>query len=116
MVYSLIFWVLAAICNSVMDTLVHHYSTSVFKKLNSAVWNPEVSWKSAAYLPYTKYKIDAWHLFKSAMIIFLALSIISAWIFGPPLLNVWWFYLITFVWLGVVWNGVFNLFYNHILR
>lgn len=116
MVYSLIFFALAAICNAVMDTLVHHYSTSIFRKMDVKFWNPEVSWRYAMYIPCTKYKVDAWHLFKSAMIVFLALSVISAWISEPPLLNVWWFYLLGFIFLGILWNGVFNIFYNYILR
>jgi len=116
MAYSLIFFALAAMCNAVMDTLVHHYYRSIFVNMNKYFWNPEESWLHAKVIPFTKYKLDAWHLFKSAMIIFLALAVISAWVSGPPLLNVWWFYLIAFIWLGVLWNGVFNLFYNHILR
>jgi hypothetical protein len=122
MVVSLTFWVLAAICNACMDTLAHHYYTSIFYKpsnINNAKWisffNPDISSISAYTLPYTKYKVDAWHLFKSSMIIFLALSITFAWMSGPPLLNIWWYYLGFFILLGIIWNGIFNIFYNHLL-
>lgn len=118
MVYSLILWTLAAICNSACDTLSHHYYSSVFcrKGWSAKFWNPILSSTEAYVIPYTKYKLDAWHLFKSSMIILLALSITFAWMYGPPLLNVWWYYVGLFILLGIVWNGVFNLFYNHILR
>lgn len=100
-----------------MDTLTHHYYRSIFfkKDFNKYFWNPEESWLHAKMLPFTKYRLDAWHLFKSAMIIFQASAIITAWI-ETPLFNVWWFYLSFFILLGIVWNGTFNLFYNHILR
>lgn len=117
MVYSLIFWVLAAISNAVMDTLKYHYYTSIFfqKFGNNPFWNEDLEDAKPYIIPGTKYKVNAWHLFKSGMIIFQALSIISAWVYGPPLLNIWWFYLAGLIWLGILWNGVFNIFYNHLL-
>jgi hypothetical protein len=96
---------LASICNSIMDTLTHHFSQSIFRNKNEEFWNPNVSWKFAFYLPYTKYKVDAWHLLKSAMIIFICLAIV----FGNKL-NI-----IDFILLGTLWNIVFNIFYNHLL-
>lgn len=117
MAYSLIFWMLAAICNAVMDTLEHHFSTSIFnhRKLKDKFWNPFISSWCAPYIRFTKYKLDAWHLFKSSMIVFQALSITFAWMYGPPLLNIWWYYIGFFIMLGITWNGTFNIFYNHIL-
>lgn len=116
MVFSILLFGLAAILNAVMDTLTYHFSTSIFKKLNPNFWNPEVSWKTAKYLPLTKYKLDEWHLAKSGMIISLALSLTTALIPQWFFYDVWWFYLVFFLILGVVWNGLFNLFYNSILR
>jgi hypothetical protein len=119
MEYSLLFWALAAICNACMDTLKHHYDSSIFfrkfGRLNG-FWNEDAKDAHPYYLPYSKYKLNAWHLLKSTMIILFALSALSAWISGPPLFNIWWFYLLALAWYGLIWNGVFNLFYNCILR
>lgn len=123
--YSIIFWVLAAICCSVCDTLAHHYYTSVFykkKEMYKSVlkwnlfWDIELSNKYPIYIPLTKYKVDAWHLFKSAGIVLQALAILAAWIDHPPFLNVWWFYLTMFIFMGIAWNMTFNLFYNWLLK
>jgi hypothetical protein len=98
---SILFIILAAICNAVMDVLQFHFHTSVFKYMGK-LWNPDISWKVAKMLPFTKYKLDAWHIFKSMMIVFLLFAM-----YGFS----WWF-----VVGGIVWNLTFNLFYNKILR
>lgn len=117
MAYSLIFWMLAAICNAVMDTLVHHYHISIFKNMkNTHFWNPDISWRFAPCLPYTKYKVDSWHLVKSTMIICLALSIVFIWQAKEFTINTWWYYMLFFILLGIIWNSTFNIFYNHILK
>ncbi len=122
MVYSLIFFALAAACNSVMDAITHHYYTSIFFGLDFKFWNPAFSWKFAKFIPYTKFRIDAWHLFKSAMIVFFVLSLIfyyfgmSEFVPYPDGFKVKSIVLLsTLVVYGLVWNGVFNLFYNHLL-
>jgi len=102
---SYIFLALASICNAIMDTLTHHFSQSIFRNKNGDFWNPNISWRVATYIPYTKYKVDAWHLFKSSMIIFICLAIVFA-----NKLNI-----VDFVLLGTLWNIVFNIFYNHLL-
>jgi hypothetical protein len=102
---SYIFLAIAAIFNAIMDTLTHHFSTSVFKNKNEEFWNPNVSWKFATFFPYTKYRVDAWHLAKSAMIVNICLAIVS---FNGN----WWEFFI----LGLLWNFSFNIFYNKILR
>lgn len=102
---SYIFLALASVCNAVMDTLTHHFSQSIFRNRNGDFWNPNVSWQYVNFLPYTRYRADAWHLLKSAMIIFICLAIVFA-----DNLNI-----IDFVLLGTIWNIVFNLFYNHLL-
>ena len=102
---SYILLALASICNAIMDTLAHHYSSSKFQNLNDKFWNPNISWQYAHYLPFTNYKIDAWHLFKSAMIVFMCASICFANSFN----------ILDFICLGILWNIIFNLFYNHLL-
>lgn len=124
LILVVLFWILAAICNAVSDTLDHHYYVSIFHRpenINNARWtnffNPEKSSISAYILPFTKYKLDAWHLSKSLMIIFFVCSLLCA-IKVPniPILNTGWFLLIMFIGLGLLWNGTFNLFYNHLLK
>jgi hypothetical protein len=41
----MIYLILAAIFNLIMDTLTHHFNTSVFKGLNPKWWNPNESWQ-----------------------------------------------------------------------
>lgn len=122
MVCSLIFWALAAMCNSVMDTITHHYYRSIFYKPQSLnndkwnnFWNPELSWKSAFIIPLTHYKLDAWHLFKSLMIIFQGIAIIFAWTDNPPFIENFWFNCSVLIIMGFLWNLTFNIFYNKIL-
>ena len=102
---SYLFLILASIMNSVMDTLAHHFSTSIFRNKNESFWNPNISWKYAKYIPLTNYKVDAWHIFKSLMIIFICLAIVYS-----RGLN-----LIDFIFLGIIWNFTFSLFYDKIL-
>ena len=102
---SYIFLALASICNAIMDTLTHHFGYSIFKNKKEEFWNPNESWKFVNFLPFTKYRADAWHLFKSSMIIFICLAIVFA-----NKLNI-----VDFVLLGTLWNIVFNIFYNHLL-
>lgn len=131
---SFIFWSLAAICNSIMDMTDHHYSRSVFKNLNPLWWDGNISWKNK-YLrenpnlelkklfPYKKGFLgeinyptqltDAWHFFKTLMIIFLTLSVVT---FDKNLISSWLGYMIIFIVYYLFWNFWYNLFYNHILH
>src|SRR5947209_5469427 len=62
------FLMLAAFSKAVADTLYHHFDTSVFKKLNPRFWNPAVSANYAKFLPFTKFRWDAWHIANTIMI------------------------------------------------
>lgn len=129
MVYSLIFIILAAICNAVMDACSHYYYRSIFTRYSDLYWNADRSWlnkyidrspekgfrKIFLGFNYPVFLTDAWHLFKSLMIVFLILSITFAWSNNPPFITTWWFYLVIIIVLGTIWNVVFNLFYNHLL-
>lgn len=98
---------LAAIFKAVADTLAHHFDTSVFKGKNTAFWNP-LHPDNDKVKKIGGYPLDAWHLANSAMIF----SFILAAIFNDlPFL--WWLQLIGF---GVLFNLVFVLFYDKILR
>lgn len=127
---SLVLIALAAICNAVMDVCSHHYYYSVFTRFNSQYWNAVHSWANKyvdgkpelgrrkwffgllnIHVAFT----DAWHLFKSLMIVFL----ISAIPFCPSNemgLPEWVYYLLVIGVGGTVWNLVFSLFYNKIFR
>ena len=107
---SILFFILASICNAIMDNLSHHWYKSVFRHKDPKFWNPLVSCNTAKYIPHTKYKVDAWHLLKSAMIVFLALGVSLAYI-TEPIGNIY----IHFIVLGMAWNATFNLFYNKLL-
>lgn len=133
MIYlSLTFLILAAICNAVMDTSVHHYSISKLKSLNPSFWNGEISWRNK-YIDgdSTKGRVkwyfglnkpvqltDAFHFFKMLMIIFICLSIIT---FDKCLVLVgcqyqWYSFIIMLGVYGTMWNLWFSLFYNKILK
>lgn len=110
---SIIFWSLAAICKAIADNLAHHYYKSVFnKKPISKFWDIAWSNRNPIYLPFTKYKWDAWHVSNSFMIVFCACSAI--W-FTFKMLH-WWYYPAILLIYGGVWNSTFNLFYNKILN
>ena len=103
-----IFFVLAAAFKAVADTLEHHFETSVFKKLNLKWWNPDKSGDAVKLLKHTKYRLDAWHLSNSLMIVFF----VCAGIFHKNTLP--WYLDIPVI--GTGFNIVFNTLYNKILR
>lgn len=117
--------ILASICNAIMDITAHKFHRSVFKKLNPQYWNPEISWKNKYvdgdsnkgrvkwFLNFDKpvQLTDAWHLFKSLMIIFLCGAIGVACLISLPIFESF----IIFLTVGVVWNLVFSLFYHKFL-
>ena len=80
-----------------------NFYTSVFKNLNEKFWYKRESWKHAKKI--FGWKLDAWHIAKSLMIISLCLAVV----FYVPVLGT--FDIMLF---GIVWNGTFNLFYNKI--
>ena len=119
---SIILVILATICNAIMDVISFHYSKSVFSKLNPKWWDPSISWKNK-YVDWDRGKqtektiwgikyptalTDAWHLFKSIMILLMILAIVLY----TPFINL----IIDFMIIGTGWNITFNLFYNKILR
>jgi hypothetical protein len=120
---SIIFLVIASICNALMDTITHHYSTSIFSKFNPKFWNGETSWRNK-YIDgdpskgrkkwfYGELNVpvqvtDAWHLSKTIMIIAICSSII---VYDPGFW--WWADLIIY---GIAWNSTFSLFYNRIFK
>ena len=102
---SLFFLCLASFFNACMDKLAWHFEKSCFAELDPKFWNPNVSWKFARKI--FGYKIDAWHLFKSMMIICIALFVLNY----NEMFGFW----IDFIIFGLVWNGIFNIYFNKIL-
>ncbi len=115
---SLVLVMLAAICNAVMDVTQFHFYRSIFNKEPFSVswWNGDISWRN-------KYKngdikqgrtnipvwfTDAFHFFKSLMILLLTLAVISYETMFNPLIDLFM--------LGLAWNTFFSLFYKHILK
>ena len=118
---SINFIILAAICNAVMDKISFHFENSIFNGLNKYFWNPYWSWKNK-YVNQNPYYgrrkflgiklaptfTDAWHLFKSIMIVFMILAVV----FYNPIVCI----LVDVIIYGIVWNVVFNLCFNHLFK
>lgn len=98
---------LAAICNAVMDKVENeNFYTSIFRNLNPNFWYKRQSWDKARKIG--GWKFDAWHVFKSLMLGFLTIAIVSyeelfAWYYDYAI-------------AGGIWIFFFNLFYNRILK
>ena len=97
---SLLFIALAAISKAIADTIKHHPDTSIFK--NRVFWIGE-----GKYFPFTKYKVDGWHICNSIMIGFFVCLKYTKSLYSIP---------IDFVILITLFILIFNLFYNKILR
>lgn len=103
---SIILLIAAATFKAVADTVDHHFDTSIFRRLEPRFWDRDISSDRAKRI--FNYKIDAWHISQSLMIV----CMIAAAIFHEQRLA-WYFELVIG---GVIWNIVFNTFYNKILR
>jgi hypothetical protein len=106
---SLILVFLAAFFNAVMDACENeNYFESRLKNLPKQFWYKRESWKYAAKV--FGYKIDAWHLCKSAMII----SLLCAVIFFDLPVKKWQDVAMYLIAGGLTWNFTFWLFYHKI--
>jgi hypothetical protein len=139
---SLIFLLLAAICNAIMDICAHKFNSSIFtkhpKKIKKASWyrwwNGYYSWRNKynnddpyygrrklwnTEINYPVQFTDSWHLFKMLMIIFIVLSIITYNGFLYVFLKSLQLPLLRWIELsiyGTIWNVTFSLFYHKILK
>lgn len=94
--------VVAAFFNAVMDIVENeNFSNSRFANCNPKFWYKRESWKWAVRIG--GYKIDAWHLAKSIMLI-----LIFARPSRPPVVNYW----VDIAIVGVIWIVSFNTFYK----
>ena len=117
---SLIFVILAAFCNSVMDTLSTRYYVSIFGNFkNRQFWDWNMSWRNKwqwgekengekFFLSSTilSFLTDGWHLAKSLMLAFVSLAII----FYKPI-----FGQVDVFLFCIIWGVVFEVSYNKIL-
>ena len=134
-----LFWVLAAMCNAVMDTIADkaHFDKSIFSKYDPDFWLKTDSWdnkyndidgdgegdvkggfKYNGVFSFLNNILDGWHIFQSLMIIFLAMSatfsffIGELFIFDSLFLNLF----IYFSFLGIAWNVTFSAGYDKFLK
>ena len=126
---SLLCVALAAACNAVMDTATHHFSSSILPQTD--FWNAETSWRLKyvqgnpefgrarwlfGYCQKPVQITDAWHLFKTMMIIFVCAAMAFGASADVPYFNRWTEKGVIFALSGMVWNTVFSLFYDKTLR
>jgi hypothetical protein len=88
-----------------MDTTMFRFDTSIFKSDNTK-WNTWWSDRSKRF--WIVQLNDGWHHFKMWMIVFFILAVIS---YQP----IWTWYIDFWVY-GLVWNLVFNLFFDIVWR
>lgn len=123
---------LAAICNAVMDVTQFHYDNSSFSKLNKQWWDGTVSWKNKyiagdprqgrtkwfnGYFTKPVQITDAFHFFKTLMIIFICCAIAffePLPLYGETKSII--YYPLNILLLGITWNVTFSLFYKTIFR
>lgn len=100
--------VLSAICNAAMDRTgdVVAFNKSIFQHRNQKFWCKEISWLYARKI--FGWKLDAWHIFKSSMIICWALAAIFFKSTG--------YFIVDLLLIGTIWNLFFNLFYNKLFK
>lgn len=119
-------FVLASICEAVMDTLQFHYISSIFKNFeNNVFWDPEVSWRN-------KYKdgdpkkgpkflfsdtlfvglTDAWHLFKLFRNLFIFLGVF----FLLLQFTTFWVSVIVTIVLRLFFGFGFTIFYEELKK
>lgn len=106
----LVLFALAALFNAVMDSLEEgHFTKSIFRNLNPKFWYKYESWKYVRKIPIINYPVDAWHISKTLMVMCLSGATAPSMTIFPD-------YWLNFIALGVVWNIIFTVFYDHILK
>lgn len=102
-----LFVAFAAFFNACMDAWENeNFHESIFKNWNQKFWYKRESWKYARKI--FGYRLDAWHIAKSCMVICIGLAIGFM-----DLPHQWWVKLIT---IGVIWNVVFVTVYHYLFK
>lgn len=121
MVISITLWILASICNSIMDRSTYTWHSSIFTKFKNPFFDKD-GWKNKyinrdpingrkkliGNINYPVQLTDIFHFSKMLMVTFICFSII----FYIPIIDYKWDLLIY----GLTWNLIFNIFYNYILK
>lgn len=95
--FTLILIALSAICKAICDTLMFHFTKSIFSRLKNRYWFPSISWKNKYKKDFITSDIiypleprfpgsttflvwltDAWHLFGTFQIILNLSAIVCA--------------------------------------
>jgi hypothetical protein len=116
---SLLFLVLIGFFLAVMDRTAEEvaFNNSVFRNLDRKWWLRSVSWQYVKFIRWTKYRPDAWHIAKSAMIASIGLAAVSlmyapVFLLRRPLLN----FLSISALLAVIVTASFVVFYDYVLK
>jgi len=128
---SILFLSLAGMCNAIMDTLVFHWDTSIFKGSKYEWWaNPEISYrnkwknnsnsKDGEKFPGSStifvWVTDMWHFTQSFMISFFVLGALS-YDGITELTDINWVnILIDFILLKLSFSLTFELFWSKLLK
>jgi hypothetical protein len=119
---SIIFFLLAGICNACMDVLRYRYNTSIFRFWKNQEWiNPSLSWVNK-WKPTTKlgdlimstvlvWVTDFWHFVKMLMILFFTFGAILYQPIFNSFPNIW----LNLIILYFTFTGTFELFFSKIL-
>jgi len=128
MLLPLIFIALAATCNAVMDTVDHHQGDSIFSAYKNQIWwnsdkgwlnkyidrvvaNGLVKWNVLGFEFNKPVQIsDSWHFFKTLMIIFNLIAIVTY-----SYQATWYMHVAMFFLYGFIRNKTFSLFYDKLL-
>lgn len=140
-ILSPLFFAIAAIFNSLMDTVADrpHFERSIFSNKNPEFWIKTESWDNKyndidgdgegdveaglrykGWLGWMNNFSDVWHIAKMGMIFSFAFSVLFfplAFNFNSFENNFWNGFLLLVSWFGifgVCWNAPFNLFYQKI--
>lgn len=126
-ILTMLCWILAAVCNAVMDVLAFKYKYSIFSSRDQYYWNPSISWRNKykdrkisngpAFFGSTTFLVfttDAWHLFQFLSNSFIVISMILIInIFYTP---IWWQDIIIFILLKAMWGMIFEWCYSSVFR
>lgn len=110
----------SAICWAAASVLEFRYGQSIFQKDNASVkyrnfWHPVFSHNNSKQI--FGYKVDAFHLFQSAAIIFFSLPAAKALDWHPTRISLYFIdldFIICLAIVGTVWNIVFPNAYGKI--
>lgn len=119
MLLSLLFLVLIGFFLAVMDRTNEEvaFNNSVFRKLNKKWWLRSVSWQYVKFIPWTRYRPDAWHIAKSAMIASIGLAATSLMYAPVFLLRRQLFNFLSISALSaVIVTASFVVFYDYVLK